>query len=92
MLEIQVAEVDARAEQRGEGAFERGGIEPGGREQAGFGEGQCVHAGLRVEIRERWRRRRADQAGGGAGFGVRAAGGGRSSVSTFGDCQGPVMR
>jgi hypothetical protein len=43
MLEIQVAEVDARAQQAGERALQRVGIQAGGSQQAGFGDGECVH-------------------------------------------------
>ena len=40
MLEVQVTEVDAGAEQRAEGTVQAGGIQPTGDEQAGLGEGQ----------------------------------------------------
>ncbi len=38
VLEIEVAEIDARAEQRAEGAFEATGVEAGRQQEAGFGE------------------------------------------------------
>ncbi len=42
MLEIQVAKVDAGAEQCAEGALQAGGIEAGRKQQAGFGEAEGV--------------------------------------------------
>ena len=38
MLEIQVAEIDAGAEQRSEGAVQSAGVKSRGQQQAGFGE------------------------------------------------------
>src|SRR3546814_6126173 len=40
MLEVQVAEIDAGAEQRTEGAFQPGRIEACGRQQAGLGRSE----------------------------------------------------
>ena len=40
MLEVQVAEVDARTEQRAEGVVQPGWIQATGDEQAGLGESQ----------------------------------------------------
>lgn len=40
MLEVQVAEVDAGAQQGAEGAVEMAGIQAGGKQQPGFGQSQ----------------------------------------------------
>ncbi len=42
MLKIQVAEVDARAQQGAEGAVEMAGIQAGRKQQPGFGQSESV--------------------------------------------------
>ncbi len=42
MLEIQIAEVDARAQQGAEGAVEMAGVQAGGKQQPGFGQSESV--------------------------------------------------
>src|SRR5690606_36008228 len=102
MLEIQVAEVDARPEQGAEGALQRVGVEPGGRQQARFGDGKMGHGIVLACVFRHpemsWRC--AESTSGGAhpggsagcsGF-CRACGPSRSIASTFGDAHGPVTR
>lgn len=42
MLEIQIAEVDARAQQGAEGAVEMAGVQAGRKQQPGFGQSESV--------------------------------------------------
>src|SRR5690606_28643600 len=97
MLEVQVAEIDAGAEQRTERAFQAAGVEARGQQEAGLGDLQRLgHAGFP------WRdgtvvpmicgRRGEDQPAGAGPATAVACGGPRPTTSTSGSFHGPVTR
>ena len=92
MLEIQVAEIDAGAEQAAEGALQAVQVESGGRQQARFGDGEMGHGCDSFGSMMGWRRSGGDQPGGGSRTGLACAAGARLVTSTLGEAHGPVTR